>query len=131
MRKLILICVTLVLGISLHAQNSYQELKADTVKGAQTKYIPASANVTFNGIATFDFSAKGFGTNDTCTITLQGKNQGTSWVSTSATTKHGGVTAKDYQLVANPATFLNYRLQIVGKATDTVRVYQPLFISKK
>lgn len=132
MKQLLLICVMLVLGISLHAQQAYQTLSVDTVKGAQTKYFTATADVKYVGVATFDFTAKGFGTSDSCYFTLEGKNQGTTWLPVSGqTAKHGGTVAKDYQLIANPVTFINYRLKVLGKASDTCRISQPLFIYKK
>lgn len=132
MRGLLLICLLAVIVTAVNAQAGYQTFNADTVKGAQTKYITSAVTCRENGYATFDFTLKGFAASDSCTVTLQGKNQGTTWLTVGTQIQvYKSNVATSYQLVANPVQFLTYRLQIVGKATDTVRISAPLFIYKK
>jgi len=132
MRKLIILLCFVALGAALHAQAGYQSFNADTVKGAQTKYFTSTVNCNYNGYATFDFTLKGFAASDSCTVTLQGKNQGTTWLTVGTQIQvYKSNVATSYQLVANPVQFLTYRLQVVGKATDTVRISAPLFIYKR
>jgi hypothetical protein len=131
MKKLIILVCLVALGAAAHAQAGYQTFVADTVKGAQTHYITSTVNCSYNGFATFDFTLDGFNT-DSCTVTLQGKNQNTTWLTVGTQIQpYKSTTATSYQLIANPATYLNYRLKVEGKATDTVRLYNPLFIYKR
>lgn len=124
--------MSVVLGITAFCQQGYQTFSADTVKGAQTHYITSTVNCAYNGFATFDFTLKGFGASDSCTVTLEGKNQGTTWLTVGSQIQaYKSNVATNYQLIANPVQFLNYRLKIVGKATDTVRLSAPLFIYKR
>ena len=120
-----------ILGITANAQAGYQTFTLDTVKGAETIYFTSTVNCPYYGIATFDFTLDGFNT-DSCTVTLQGKNQGTTWLTVGTQIQpYKSTAATAYQLIANPASYLNYRIKVEGKATDTVKVTLPLFIYKR
>lgn len=131
MRKLFIISLLAILGIALNAQQGYQHFAADTVKGAKTHYITSGVNCAYSGYVTFDFSLKGFGTNDSATVTLQGQND-TTWypVSGQIQAYKNNVTTS-YQLTDNPVHFLKYRLKFQGKATDTVKMFNILLIYKR
>jgi hypothetical protein len=132
MKRLIIISLLAFVALAVNAQQGYQTFKADTVKGAQTKYVTSSVNCQYSGYATFDFTLKGFGASDSATVTLQGKNQGTTWFTVGSQIQvYKSNVATDYQLIANPVQFLSYRLKFQGKATDTVRISAPLFIYKR
>lgn len=131
MKKLFILVCLVALGAAAHAQAGYQSFTADTVKGAQTKYFTSTVNAPYLGQVTFDFTLDGFGT-DSCTVTLQGKNQGTTWLTVGTQIQqYKSATATNYQLYDYPVKFLNYRLKVEGKATDTVRISAPLLIYKR
>lgn len=132
MKKIFTICLFAFIVLAVNAQQGYQHFTADTVKGAQTHYLTSGVNVAYPGFVTFDFTLKGFGSSDSCTVTMQGKNQDSTWYTVSGQIQaYKSNVATNYQLIANPVTFLSYRLKIEGKATDTVRIYRPLLIYKR
>lgn len=137
MKSILLICVTLVLGISLHAQQAYQVLSADTTKGAQTKYITATSECKYAGGVSFEFTLKGFAASDDITVVLQGSNDGDNGLAafTKAfdidTVAYSNNTVVNQIMFDNPAKYKRYRLKLTGAVGDTVRVYNPLFIYKR
>ena len=131
MKNIILIFALLVLGISAQAQQVYQTFNADTTKGAQTKYITATSDIKYLGLASFEFTLKGFAASDDITVTLQGSNDNFTKVFDIDTTTYSNNTVVSAVMFDNPAKYLKYRLKLVGASGDTVRVYNPIFINKR
>jgi len=131
MRNLILISLLVVLGIAANAQAGYQTFTADTTKGAQTKYITSTVATPYMGLASFEFTLKGFAASDDIVVTLQGSNDSFTKVFDVDTTTYSATTVNSYVMIDNPAKYLKYRLKLVGASGDTVRVYNPIFIYKR
>jgi hypothetical protein len=131
MKNILISLVMLVLGTSLQAQQTFQKFNADTTKGAQTKYFTATPSAKYYGIASFEFTVKGFAASDDITVTMQGSNYGFTKVFDIDTVTYSNNTVVSSIIHDVPAKYIQYRLKCVGAVGDTVRVYNPIFIYKK
>lgn len=127
---LILILLT-VLGMEAGAQQVYQPFATSTVNGDTS--ITSTANVNYLGIVTFDYTATGNTTGDSCYIDFQGTNTG--WVTydnLSTLLFIEGTTSSDQHLLDDPAEYLNYRLvKRAYEVTDTFDFTNQTFIFKR
>lgn len=122
-----------MLGMAVNAQQGYMTFYNDTVNG-DTVVNTSSVNVPYNGFITFDIDVKGKAVGDTVYIDFQGSND--SWTSykTISTTTHiqAGSAFTKYQLLANPATYLRYRLTYRAyEVADTAYFKNQVFIYKR
>jgi hypothetical protein len=131
MKKLLILCLFVVLGMAANAQQVYQEFDDATINGDTVSVT--SADVKYNGFVTWDYTAVGVSAGDTCYIDFQGSNDGWTSVQTiSTTTFIQGTTTKDQHLVDDPSEYFNYRLYKRALAsTDTVAFTNQLFIFKR
>jgi hypothetical protein len=133
MRNFLIIAMLVVLGTAASAQQGYMTFYGDTING-DTVVNTSSINVPYNGFITFDTDVKGKAVGDTVYIDFQGSND--SWVSykTISTTTHiqAGTAYTKYQLLANPATYLRYRLTYRAyEVSDTAYFKNQVFIYKR
>ena len=131
MKKLLFICLLAILGMAANAQQVYQQFDAATLNG-DTATI-TSADIKYNGVVTFDYTAVGNAVGDTCYIDFMGSND--NWTTSqtiSTTTFIAGTTSANQHLVDNPSEFFNYRLRMRAyEVTDTVAFTNQLFIFKR
>lgn len=133
MRALLLISLIVVLGITANAQQVFQTFANDTVKG-DTLVTAATASIPYFGIVTFDFNVKCKAVGDTVYIDFQGSNDNFASVKTISTTTHiqSGTAYTNYQLLANPATYLKYRItKRAYEISDTAYFTHKIFIFKR
>jgi len=133
MRKLIIISLLVFLGFAANAQQNIQFFANDTVKG-DTLTTSATAIVPYFGLITFDFNVKGKAVGDTVYIDFQGSNDNFVSVKTISTTTHiqSGTDYTNYQLLANPATYLKYRIRKRAyEVADTAYFINKIFTYKR
>jgi len=131
MKKLFILCLFVILGMAANAQQVYQEFDAATINGDTATVT--SADVKYNGVITWDYTATGNAAGDTCYIDFQGSNDDWTTSQTISTLEFiAGTTAADQHLVDNPSEFFNYRLRKRAyEVTDTVAFTNQLFIFKR
>lgn len=131
MKKLFVIFLFVALGVTVNAQQGYQQFANDTTAGDSTNYTTATVNVKYNGFVTFDLTANGAAGGDVVTMILQGSNDNWTTVQNMDTLTHTGDTEADYHFVDNPAEYLRYRLEKTTGAGDTAYYSNQLFIFKR
>lgn len=133
MKKFLIISLLAFVAFAVNAQQGYQTFANDTVKG-DTLTTSSTVNVPYNGFVTFDFNVKGKAVGDTVYIDLQGSNDNWTSVKTISTTTHiqAGTAYTNYQLLANPATYLKYRIRKRAyEVADTAYFTNKIFIYKR
>lgn len=131
MKKLLYICLFVILGMTANAQQVYQEFTAIDIEGDTSTVV--SADVKYNGVITFDYTFTGNSVGDTAYVDFQASNDDwTTYQTISTTTLIAGTTAANQHLVDNPSEYMNYRLNLRAyEVGDTVAFTNLLFIFKK
>jgi hypothetical protein len=146
MKKIIIFCFMLALGVGMSAQQYVNTFGVDTI-AADTSYYPSassdrsvtrpSTGITVNntvGLIGFTFTHADISAGDTiASVQIQGSNDGTVWTSVGS---NGAVTplptgGTTFLYTSTPLLYNFYRVAVYGKKNNTVKISSSKLLFKK